>query len=96
METAGTLERFFGLKGKTALVTGAGGGLGSALAEGLAGAGASVALADLPGSAGLREVHARLEQGATQCRPWRPTCPTWLVRRRWSTKSSTPTARSTF
>jgi NAD(P)-dependent dehydrogenase (short-subunit alcohol dehydrogenase family) len=63
METAGTLERFFGLKGKTALVTGAGGGLGSALAEGLAGAGASVALADLPGSAGLREVHARLEQG---------------------------------
>ncbi len=62
MGTAVTLERFFGLKGKTALVTGAGGGLGSALAEGLAGAGAAVALADLPGSAGLREVHARLER----------------------------------
>lgn len=62
METTGTLERFFGLKGKTALVTGAGGGLGSVLAEGLAGAGAAVALADLPGSMGLREVHARLGQ----------------------------------
>lgn len=45
-----TLSTLFSLKGKTALVTGAGGGLGGALAEGLAGAGATVVLADKPGS----------------------------------------------
>ncbi len=63
-EDKGTLQRLFGLEGKTALITGAGGGLGSELAAGLAGAGAAVALADLPGSEALGEVHDRLvEQG---------------------------------
>lgn len=38
------LQNLFGLKGKTALVTGASGGIGAALAEGLAAAGASVAV----------------------------------------------------
>jgi NAD(P)-dependent dehydrogenase (short-subunit alcohol dehydrogenase family) len=38
-----TLERLFSLEGKVALVTGASGGIGGALAAGLAGAGASVA-----------------------------------------------------
>jgi NAD(P)-dependent dehydrogenase (short-subunit alcohol dehydrogenase family) len=66
MATTDTLNSFFGLQGKNALVTGGGGGLGSALAAGLAGAGAAVALADLPGSQALREVHDRLaEQGYT-------------------------------
>jgi NAD(P)-dependent dehydrogenase (short-subunit alcohol dehydrogenase family) len=65
-EDTETLHRLFCLEGKSALVTGAGGGLGSALAEGLAGAGAAVALADLPGSPALREVHDRLaRQGYT-------------------------------
>jgi len=53
MEVAGSrygLANFFGLNGKTALVTGAGGGLGSVIAQGLAGAGAAVALSDVPGS----------------------------------------------
>jgi gluconate 5-dehydrogenase len=54
------VHRLFSLQGKTALVTGAGGGLGSALAEAFTGAGAAVALADLPGSEALRIVHARL------------------------------------
>ena len=39
-----TLEDFFSLAGKAALVTGASGGIGRALAVGLAGAGATVAL----------------------------------------------------
>jgi len=38
------LQRLFSLQGKAALVTGASGGLGSAIAEALAGAGASVGL----------------------------------------------------
>ncbi len=38
------LERLFSLKGKAALLTGAGGGIGHALATALAGAGASVAI----------------------------------------------------
>jgi len=41
------LDRLFSLHGKTALVTGAGGGIGCALSVALAEAGASVALSDL-------------------------------------------------
>jgi NAD(P)-dependent dehydrogenase (short-subunit alcohol dehydrogenase family) len=41
-------QQLFDLSGKTALVTGAGGGLGSWLAAGLAAAGADVALSDHP------------------------------------------------
>lgn len=41
------LENLFSLKGKTALFTGAGGGIGSAVAVGLARAGAYVALCDI-------------------------------------------------
>jgi 3-oxoacyl-[acyl-carrier protein] reductase len=40
-----------GLKGKTALVLGAGGGLGRAISIALAGEGANVAVADLDGKA---------------------------------------------
>jgi len=41
------IEKLFSLKGKTALVTGAAGGLGSAQSRALSGAGASVAVCDL-------------------------------------------------
>lgn len=41
------LEKMFSLEGKTAIVTGAAGGIGSALAKGLHGAGANVALCDI-------------------------------------------------
>lgn len=44
MDNREYLAKLFSLEGKTALITGAGGGIGSALSEGLAGAGAEVAL----------------------------------------------------
>jgi len=43
----GLLQRLFGLEGKATLVTGAAGGIGRALATGLAEAGAAIALADI-------------------------------------------------
>jgi NAD(P)-dependent dehydrogenase (short-subunit alcohol dehydrogenase family) len=54
------LEQLFSLNNRVALVTGAGGGLGSALAAGLADAGATLALAGLPGEEGLRSIYERL------------------------------------
>ena len=50
----------FDLSGETALVTGAGSGIGQRLAVGLAEAGANVACLDLPGSAGLGETVERI------------------------------------
>ena len=54
------LEKCFGLKGKAALVTGASGGIGRALAAGLAGAGASVVLHGRSASQ-LAEVQRQIE-----------------------------------
>ena len=53
-----------GLAGRTALVTGAARGLGLAIAQGLAAAGAQVMLADLQGAAAEREAAALRAQGA--------------------------------
>jgi NAD(P)-dependent dehydrogenase (short-subunit alcohol dehydrogenase family) len=54
--------RLFSLTGDVAMVTGAGSGIGQAIAAGLAEAGAHVALFDLPGqAAGLRETSAMVE-----------------------------------
>jgi 2-deoxy-D-gluconate 3-dehydrogenase len=58
------LERLFALHDRVALVTGAGGGLGAAFAEGLAGAGASLMLAGMPGEEGLERVGIRLVEAA--------------------------------
>jgi len=44
MQSTGVLERLFSLRGRVALITGASGGIGGALARGMAGAGAAVAL----------------------------------------------------
>jgi NAD(P)-dependent dehydrogenase (short-subunit alcohol dehydrogenase family) len=59
--SAGAAMGGFGLAGRTILVTGAGGGLGSVMAKGLAAAGAAVAVTDLDAtriSAVAREVEA--------------------------------------
>ncbi len=47
MSIGSNLERMFSLEGKVILLTGAAGGIGSAMAKGLAGAGASMALCDI-------------------------------------------------
>ena len=60
----------FGLQGRTALVLGAGGGLGSAIARSLAGEGANVALADIDADA-LARTEAALGGGAqSMSLPW--------------------------
>ena len=51
----------FSLKGEVAFVTGAGSGIGQAIALDLAAAGADVALFDLPNSEGVKETAARIE-----------------------------------
>ncbi len=50
----------FSLEGDVAFVTGAGSGIGQAIAVGLAAAGANVALFDLPDSAGIDETARRI------------------------------------
>lgn len=47
MDVGNYLETLFSLEGKIALITGAGGGIGSALTKGLAGAGATVVMTDI-------------------------------------------------
>ena len=51
MDIGGTLTKLFTLEGKVILLTGAAGGIGAALAAGLAAAGGDMALSDLPGAA---------------------------------------------
>jgi len=58
------LSRMFSLEGKTALVTGAAGGIGAAVSAGLAGAGAHVALCDID-AARLEVVRAHIGQNAS-------------------------------
>lgn len=53
--------RLFQLDGQTAFVTGAGSGIGQAIAVGLAEAGADVACFDLPGSAGISDTVQRIQ-----------------------------------
>ena len=58
------LEQLFSLKGKAALVTGAAGGIGSAIAEGLCLAGAHVALTDID-LGNISEIKARLGENTS-------------------------------
>ncbi|MGE5598840.1 MAG: SDR family oxidoreductase [Bacteroidota bacterium] len=60
----------FSLHGKVAVVTGGGGVLGSTMAEGLAAAGARVAVADLDGEAAVRTA-ARIAQNGGAARGYR-------------------------
>lgn len=57
------LERLFSLRGKTALITGAGGGIGSVLALALAEAGATIAISDITGEAVEQTRHSIQEAG---------------------------------
>ena len=51
----------FSLKGEVAFVTGAGSGIGQAIALDIAAAGGDVALFDLPNSEGVKETAAKIE-----------------------------------
>lgn len=62
-ETSGPRD-WLGLAGRTCVVTGAGSGIGAAIAEGLAAAGAHVALLDRDGAAGRRVAERLAERGA--------------------------------
>ncbi len=53
-----------GIRGKVAIVTGAGGGIGEAYAKGLAGAGARVAVADVAGDAAERVAREIAAEGS--------------------------------
>jgi gluconate 5-dehydrogenase/2-deoxy-D-gluconate 3-dehydrogenase len=61
------LEQTFGLAGKTAVVTGAARGIGQAIAELLAGCGASVVIADRDRDGGERTAAAIRQSGAQAC-----------------------------
>lgn len=65
MDTNTYLERMFSLEGKVVLFTGAAGGIGSAVASGLAAAGAHVALCDLDMER-LVQVKAQLDREGLQ------------------------------
>jgi 3-oxoacyl-[acyl-carrier protein] reductase len=65
METVESVREAFDLSGRTAVVTGAGSGLGRASAECLAGAGASVIVADLDRDAAVQVADALVAVGAT-------------------------------
>lgn len=60
----------FDLSGRTALVTGAAGGIGSVLARGLAEAGADVALSDRPGSKRLGTLAEEIRESGRRAWPF--------------------------
>src|SRR5262249_53441825 len=60
---AGYVDRLFRLNGRVAVVTGAGSGLGAAMAKGLAQAGAALAVVDVNDAGAARTVATIEEQG---------------------------------
>ncbi|MDD2978428.1 MAG: glucose 1-dehydrogenase [Hespellia sp.] len=68
MSIAENLEKMFSLQGKVVVFTGAAGDIGSAIAEGMAAAGAAVALCDINKKV-LDEVRTRIEEknGTASC-----------------------------
>lgn len=65
------MTALFSLEGNTALVTGAGSGIGQRVAVGLAEAGADVGCFDLPSSPGLEETASRIEALGRRALPLR-------------------------
>ena len=63
----------FLLEGKTAVVTGAGSGIGRAIALGMAQAGAAVLAADIMAE-GLSETVSAINNGGARRAAWRRTC----------------------
>ena len=96
----------FDLSGKTALITGSSAGIGLALAQGLAGAGAAVVLNARNAAKLQRAAEAAARAGRDACMRWPSTSPTAQAvadavarieardRRRSTSWSTTPACRS--
>ena len=71
------------LKSKVALVTGAGRGIGRAIALQLANAGTRVAINYNASAAAAEALVAEIAESAVRCWPLRLTSPGWRRQRRW-------------